>query len=304
MVDGVIELVEQIIAPRTQSYLRVQKFRGSSFLRGHHAYNITDDGMHVFPRLEAAYANTSRDAENRIEKVTSGIESFDEMLFGGLPASTSTALIGPTGACKTTMGLQFLSKATPAEPGLHFGFFETPALLRRKAASIEIDLPALEASGAVEMVWQVQGENQLDMLGHRLLDAVERRGVKRLCVDSLDGMFQSETSPDRIHRFFAVLATELRARGVTAIYTLNTEGAYGDGTAQSSGISSLFENLILLRREEYCARMLRSISVLKLRDSDFNPMAKEFIIDHNGIRITRSLGEAESSNGKTSSKIL
>jgi circadian clock protein KaiC len=117
-------------------------------------------------------------------------------------------------------------------------------------------------------------------------------------------MFQSETSPERIHRFFAVLTNELRAREVTAIYTLNTEGAYGDGTVQSSGIKSLFENLILLRREEHCSRMRRSVSVLKLRDSDFDTMVKEFSIDHNGIRITKTLGEDESSNGKTSSTIL
>ena len=98
-------------------------------------------------------------------------------------------------------------------------------------------------------------------------------------------MFQSETSAERIHRFFAVLANEFRARQVTAIFTLNTEGAYGAGTVQTSGIKSLFENLILLRREEHSSRMRRSISVLKLRDSDFDTMVKEFHIDHDGIGI-------------------
>jgi ABC-type hemin transport system ATPase subunit len=40
------------------------------------------------------------------------------MLGGGLPAATMTALVGPSGAGKTTLGLQFLSGSSAAEPVL------------------------------------------------------------------------------------------------------------------------------------------------------------------------------------------
>lgn len=294
MVDGLIELEDQVTAPRTQTYLRVKKFRGSDFLRGHHAYDITDEGLRVFPRVEAAYASPSRDDAYRAEKVSSGVPSLDEMLMGGIPVATTTALIGPTGAGKTTLGLQFLSQASEAEKGLFFGFYETPARLRAKAAAIGIDLAGMERTGAVEVLSQPQGENQLDALGHRLLDAVQRRNARRLCVDGLGGMIQSATSPDRIHRFFSVLANELRSRGVTTIYTLEMEGIYGEGmTMPVTGISSLIENLIMLRRVERRSRMRRSVSILKLRDSDFDMAVRNFGITDAGIVVGNPLEDLD-----------
>ncbi|WP_046865547.1 ATPase domain-containing protein [Microvirga massiliensis] len=294
MVDGVIELEDQIIAPRAERYLRVRKFRGSGFLRGHHGYRITDGGLEVFPRVEAAFATPSRADEYRPDRMRTGVPSLDEMLLGGLPVATTTALIGPTGSGKSTLGLQFLSLSNPDEPGLIFGFYETPQRLRSKAASFGIDLAGLEARGAVEIVWQAQGENRLDELGHRLLDAVRRRGVKRLFVDGLGGMIQSAAHPDRITRFFAVLANELRALGITTVYTLEMEGVYGEGmTIPVAGISSLIENLIMLRRVEIRSRMHRSVSILKLRDSDFDMAVRDFSITRNGIAIGPPLEEVK-----------
>ena len=211
MVDGLIELDDQMFGVRTERSLRVKKFRGSGFLPGRHYYGIGEEGLVVHPRIEARYATPSFADVYTGERRSTGNDRFDEMLHGGLPAATTTALIGPTGSGKTTFGLQFLSACSAEQPGLAFGFYETPPRLRGKAASLGIDLAGLEADGHVELLWQAQGENVLDELGHRLLDAVPRRGVKRLLLDGLGGMIQSAVHPDRITRFFAVLANELRA---------------------------------------------------------------------------------------------
>jgi circadian clock protein KaiC len=294
MVDGVIELQDEIIAPRAERFLRVRKFRGSGFLRGQHVYLIGDGGIEIFPRIEAAFATPSRADEYRAEKMPSGVAGLDEMLLGGLPIATTTALIGPTGVGKTTLGLQFLSLSSAAEPGLLFGFYETPPRLRYKAASLGIDFAELERRGDIEIVWQAQGENRLDELGHRLLDAVRRRRVKRLFVDGLGGIIQSAAHPDRITRFFAVLANELRALGVTTLYSLEMEGIFGGGmTMPVAGISSLLENLIMMRRAEIKSRLHRSISVLKLRDSDLDPAIRDFRITGRGIEIGSALEAQE-----------
>jgi ABC-type transporter Mla maintaining outer membrane lipid asymmetry ATPase subunit MlaF len=42
------------------------------------------------------------------------------------PPEKATLLIGASGTGKTTLGLNFLAQATPDEPTLHFGFYETP----------------------------------------------------------------------------------------------------------------------------------------------------------------------------------
>ena len=48
------------------------------------------------------------------------------MLGGGLPEASTTMVMGPSGTGKTTLGLTFLAKSSEAEPGLLFGFYETP----------------------------------------------------------------------------------------------------------------------------------------------------------------------------------
>lgn len=54
MVDGIIVLTDTLYGWRSESNLQVRKFRGSGLLRGRHSYQITDDGMMVYPRIETA----------------------------------------------------------------------------------------------------------------------------------------------------------------------------------------------------------------------------------------------------------
>ena len=87
---------------------------------------------------------------------------------------------------------------------------------------VRIDLEKLEREGAIELLWQLQAEYDLDELGHRLLlDAVARSSAKRVFIDGIDAFMVAATEPDRIHRFLPVLATELVVRGATVMSTLD-----------------------------------------------------------------------------------
>ncbi|WP_207483293.1 ATPase domain-containing protein [Arenibaculum pallidiluteum] len=286
MVDGIIELDDELFGVRTARSLQVRKFRGSGFLRGRHAFRITSDGLVVHPRIEAIFAMPSRRDRPPVARVSTGTEGLDRMLGGGLIAGTTTIVMGPTGIGKTTLGFHFLSGATAEEPGLFFGFYETPERLRLSAREKGIDLEGLEARGAVEIVWQPQGEHALDELGHRLLDAVLRRGAHRLFLDGVGGLLESAIHPDRISRYISVLANEIRALGVTSILTMETREIVAP-TVQVpiNGISSLSEGLIVLRYTELDAALLRTASVLKIRDSDFDPRLHVYEITGKGLHI-------------------
>jgi circadian clock protein KaiC len=58
-------------------------------------------------------------------------------------------------------------------------------------------------------------------------------------------------------------------------------------------ISSLAENLILLRFIELRAQLYRLISILKVRDSDFDPSLHEFTIGADGLAIHATDESAE-----------
>ncbi|MER8125038.1 ATPase domain-containing protein, partial [Acinetobacter baumannii] len=76
----------------------------------------------MFPRLEALYSHPSQPGNASLSRVTTGIETLDEMLGGGLAKGSVSLLMGPSGIGKTSLGLAFLGASTPEAPGLHFGF--------------------------------------------------------------------------------------------------------------------------------------------------------------------------------------
>ena len=83
----------------------------SGYLEGEHASHITREGLTIFPRIEALLATPTSHTPPPRTRVSSGVVSLDAMFGGGIPAATVTALVGPSGAGKTTLGLQ--SSGTP-----------------------------------------------------------------------------------------------------------------------------------------------------------------------------------------------
>jgi circadian clock protein KaiC len=286
MVDGVIQLEQRMYALRSERRLVVQKFRGSGFLEGEHPYRISRNGLTVFPRIEAQFAMPTRREPPRPARVPTGIASLDTMLQGGLPAATMGAVVGPSGAGKTTLGLQFLAGSSASEPGLLFGCYEPPERLLLKAEIMSLDLAAAEQRGDVELLWYPTGEHILDELGHQLLEAVRRRGVKRLVIDGISGFQQAALEPERIVRFWSALSTELRALGVTTLHTQELPELMGlELRPPIGGISSLSETLVLLRYVEIQSRLFRLISLFKVREGSFDPTIRKFAITDSGIVI-------------------
>lgn len=286
MVDGIIELRQHPYASRNERRLLVQKIRGSSFLEGEHAFRITADGLTVFPRIEARLDIEMRRAPSPDRHLSSGSHSLDGLLKGGLPATTQALVVGPSGAGKTTLGLQFLSASSAAEPGLLLGCFEPPERLRLKAQKLGLGFAASEQRGNIEILWYPVGEHVLDELAHRLLDAVRRRGVKRLVIDGISGFQQAALEQERMVRFWSTLSAELRALDVTTLHTMELPELIGAQLRLPlQGVSPLSETLILLRYVELHSRLRRLISVFKVRDGPFDPTIREFSIGDTGIDI-------------------
>jgi circadian clock protein KaiC len=287
MVDGVIELEDTLFGVCPERSLTVRKFRGSSFLRGRHAFRITPEGIQLFPRIEAAFARPSREDVSR-GRLSFGLEGLDEVLGGGLPAGSATGVLGCGGSGKTTLGLQFLSPSTAAEPGLYFGFFENPAALKMKAHRLDLAFGASVQRGDVELLWQPQHEHVLDELAYRLLAAVRRRNVQRLFIDGLGPFLASATYPQRAGRFLACLVNELKARGATTLLTM--EIPQGPENPSSSpwltgGLWALVDNLMYLRLIEHCSGLKRLLSIGKVRDSGHDMRVWELLITDRGIRL-------------------
>ena len=295
MVDGLIELHDVLFGTQAERELEVHKLRGTDALRGRHSFRITDAGIVVYPRIEVLLARPSAEDQWPDQRYATSVAQLDPMLSGGIPRGTATLVLGASGSGKTSLGLHFLSQSSAQEPGLFFGFYETPLRLRHKAAGLGIKLDGLIEQGHLEILWHPPTEDILDALGNRLLEAVRRRGVKRLVIDGLLG-FQ-EIAADRPHRtgrFLTALANELRVLNVTTVYTAETRNLIG-GVIEGPtiGRSTIAEKLILLRYVELKSQLRRLISIVKMRDSDFESSLREFRITATGIEIADTFDSAE-----------
>ncbi|MHA6493475.1 ATPase domain-containing protein [Pseudomonas borbori] len=293
MVDGIIELGEELVGIRSVRRIQLRKTRGSGALSGMHDCEITDKGLVVYPRLESLYSIPSQPADVDLGRVKSGIGNLDQLIGDGLPHSSVSLVMGPSGVGKTSLGLCFLSQSTPDEPGLHFGFYETPRHVRSKARAIGLDFEAMEASGAMHIVWQPTTFGLLDALGAKLLDTVKAHGIKRVLIDSLGGMARVTTNHARLVEFFSALMNELRAMDVTVFATWEMRDLFGSEiNAPAPELSSIVDNLLLMRYVEMDSELKRVLSILKMRDTDYDSSLLEVVISDHGINLNKAFKHA------------
>jgi circadian clock protein KaiC len=293
MVDGIINLGTSVHEWRSARELSVRKFRGSGYLQGVHSYDITEEGMTVYPRLETLISRGS-DVNGELKRILSGNSRLDEMLGGGLPARSSTMVIGPSGTGKTTLGLQFLGQSSAQEPGLLFGFYETPERIRTKISATCPPLLKQLDAGHVQILWQAPTDQFLDEIADRMLRDIKQRKVKRLLIDGLGG-FKKALRSRPIEPFFSALVHELRAQGVTSICTAEVMEIVGPTmTVPLEGLSDVTDNHILLRFIETGASLYRLLSILKVRDSAFDSDLRELHFTAGGLELDENSKSAKS----------
>ena len=287
MVDGVLDLSDELIGERALRRLQVRKSRGSAALGGFHQFVINDNGVTVFPRLEAFLPVPSINNPPSGVRIQTGVDGLDELTGGGLPEGSVTILMGPPGSGKTSLGLTFFSLASASDPALYFSFFETPERLIMQAAAFGLKIDPLISSAAAEIIWNPLTENIMDKLAHQLLEAVKRSGVKRLVIDGISGFERAAVTPARLVEFFASLTNELRALNVTTIMTWEVRDLFGNaGTSPLPDISALLDNLVVIRSEKKNSTTKRLISILKLRNGAFNPSDFELEFSASGLSIS------------------
>ena len=298
LVDGVIELQTRLYGRRAERSLEVHKLRGTGYVRGAHSYRIAGDGIVVYPRTEALLAHPSVSDRVTGPAVSTGLAQLDRMMGGGFPHHCTGLLIGPPGIGKTTFGLHFLSQCNAENPGLLFGFYETPATILDKAQALHLPVEQLIRRGYVEVVWQPTTEGLLDEICDRLIEAVRRRGVRRLFIDGLQGFDRLAPEPERLAHIFSAFSGEFRGLGISTVFTAESDligpvlGVPLSGLSLQ-GVSCIAEIILVTRYVELRSQLHRMISVLKVRDAEVNSALHEFTIGQSGIVIAPDSSSAE-----------
>lgn len=287
--DGIINLEHPAEDVQDRRVLRISKMRGVRYLGGEHSFAIDERGMQVFPRQEAlTHAPSYRATE---ERVSTGIDTLDAMMYGGLIRSSSTLVAGSAGTGKTVLSLHFLAAgALQGERGLMVSFQENPEQLALRAAHFRLQDKLGFDAQRTEVLFLSPVELDIDAAAAEIRTAVESRNVRRMVIDSVAELEFAVRDPERFDDFLASLVGFLREHEVTTLMTREITQLYGSElTIANRGLSYIVDNILLLRYIELEGQLRRVIGVVKSRGSDHDKSLREWRMQDGNVLIGERL---------------
>ena len=280
--DGIVEMSRRRLGHRDERFFRVYKLRGSRYLEGAHAFRITDAGIDMYPRLVSPPMPEVYEPET--ERVSTGVTGLDAMLDGGVWRGSTTLLAGPSGAGKTTIGLQFaLEGVRIGEPSLYINFQENPSQLMRTIRNLGVDPEHAKAQG-LHLVYASPVELQIDSIIGDMFHRIQQSGVRRLVIDALGDLASAATDSQRLHDYLYALVQHFAVSKITSILNLEIAGNAIAREGMQNAMSYLSDNVLLLTVAGD-QRTRRAIRILKTRGSAHDTRVREVEIGATGLSI-------------------
>lgn len=275
LAHGVISLQR-----RSQGYgaakrsLEVIKLRGVGFRSGWHDFSIRTGSIEVYPRLVA-----SEHGEQSGGLLSSGLESLDSLLGGGLDRGSGTLLLGPAGTGKSTVAVKFaVSAAERGEKSLIYMFEESPTMFRTRCRGVGMDLAPYEQSGAISLHTVDAAEVSPGHFAFGVRRAVEEENVSVVVIDSLNGYLNAMPDEKHLSLHLHELLAYAAARGVTLIMVISQQGMLGHAMSQPVDASYLADTVVLFRFYEHAGDIRKAISVTKRRGGAHEPSIRALTV--------------------------
>ena len=284
--DGIIELARNALGTRDERYLRVFKLRGSSYQAGFHAFEITEAGLKVYPRLVSPpeAASYKRDGT----RAASGVTGLDSMLDGGFWTGSATLVAGPTGSGKTTMGIQFIVEGLRrGERCLLINFQENPTQLAYQIERIAGTLDA-EARGRLELLYFSAVELPIDRIVVSIFQALRGSAIRRVVIDALGDLSLAASDATRMHNYIYALVQNFAVMGVSSVLTLETDPPLMARDETQGRLSHMTDSIIFLEIRARDGVVGRTLRVAKARGTAHDLQAHAMEIDNRGLRVTEA----------------
>lgn len=280
--DGIIELARHPLSSRDERFFRVLKLRGSGYREGQHAFRITENGIKLYPRLVSP--DVPANYEPRLDRVSTGVEGLDAMLGGGLWCGSTTLVVGPTGAGKTTLGLQFaLDGVRRGEPTLYVHFQENPAQLRRAIDALGLSAHDAIARG-LRLRYESPVELQIDSIIVDIFEQIRGGQVQRVVVDAIGDLVTAASDPQRLHDYLYALVQHFTVHHVTSMLMFESASVPLAASEFGHRFSYISDNVLQLGLQGD-QRTRRTLRVVKTRNSDHDPDVRELAVRAGGARI-------------------
>lgn len=261
--------------------IEVVKLRGVQYRDGLHDYTIRRGGLSVFPRLVAAEHHRDFPPES----LSGGVPELDALLGGGLEYGTSTLVLGPAGAGKSTVAALYAAAAATRGQGVAFyAFDEASRTLLRRSDGLGIGLRPHVESGRVRVRQVDPAQMTPGEFAHTVREAVEVGGARVVVIDSLNGYITAMPDERLLTAHLHELLTYLGQQGVVTVLVMAQHGLLGQAMESPTDVSYLADTVILLRYFEAGGEVRKAISVVKKRGGGHEAAIRELKVGAGGVR--------------------
>jgi len=241
---------------------------------------------------------SDKDRTDVLEKISSGIEGFDDITAGGLPLRRTTLLMGGPGCGKTVVALQMLVSGAlhHGAPGIFVAFEENVRQVSSNGVTFGWDMRELEKSQLFFvdacMRSDVVKAGAFDLTGllAGLAAKAAEMGAKLIVFDAIDVLLTLLDDPAAECRELYRLHEWLMRHELTGIITTKIEEDQ-PATAQRYGFMPFMADCVAVLSQRVTDRVaVRSIRVLKYRGSPHVLNEVPFVIGPTGVEVGSSNG--------------
>lgn len=279
--DGIIKLSRSSNKGERVNKLQVVKMRGIDFDPHKIAYRITTKGVNLYNRLsrELVY-NVSQ------KRISTGVPGLDDMTHGGYFEGSSILLTGSSGTGKSLVSLQFLLQGVKdGRKSLLVSFEESRDQILRNAKGFGWDFEQYEQSGNFKMLVAYPEQKYLEEHISMITDTIEEFGANLVVIDSLSSL-GNVFSEDILRDFVSRLNAYMKEKLVTAIFTNATSTLLGASQITDAHLSTITDQIIMLRYVEIQSELHHALLILKMRGSRHDKKLREVSFTETGIAIT------------------
>ncbi len=271
--------------------VRVIKLRGVKFRGGFHDFIIERGGLAVYPRLIAAeHSEESTEDMLATEHTSTGVDGLDQLLGGGLNRGSSTLVIGPAGAGKSTFASQHICTAAGrGEKSMLFAFDEGVSSLFQRAEALKQPLQKYVEAGLIKIKKIDPAEVAPGEFIHTVRDSVEKGGIKYIVIDSLNGYLNAMPEEKFLVIQLHELLSYLNQKNIVTIMIVALHGIMGSTMSSPVDVSYLADNVIIFRYFEVLGSVKKSIAVVKKRAGGHESTIREYSMKKNGIEVGEPL---------------
>jgi len=277
--DCVIALENRVEGDLATRRLRIVKYRGSAHGSNEYPFVLDHTGISVLPITSAGLAYPVSK-----ERMSTGIESLDAMISGGIFRGSSVLVSGSSGTGKSSISAHMADAACRrGERTLYIALEESPDQIERNMASIGCDLAQWRLSGLLRFHAARPTSSGLETHLTSLVGLVDAFDPKVVIIDPITA-FNISADEERVKHMLIRAVDLFKSRGITSLFSALSYG--GDAPESTSvAISSLVDVWLLLRNIESTGERTRGLYVCKARGSTHSNQIREFLLTSSGVKL-------------------